>query len=619
MTVTAATTAKIAAELAWLKDNPHFRERPATLIEFLGPDYLNIEDGVRERIKEVLADIMGHEVDPRRPTAYELAIFTGAIGIGKTTVASIVLPYLVHWVLCLKDPQDYFELLPGSRIAFMMMSTKASQAKEVLFGDVKARIAHSPWFKNFPIDPNFKNQIRFEGDPAKGLPGDIWILPGDSLETTFEGFNILGGIIDEADSHKVTDDKDYAAEGFRTIYNRISSRFGNRGHLMIIGQMKKSTGFAARKYEEFLKREDAYACRLTIWESRGDTYYQHPDRGDGEKFYYDVKRKQIVPNRVISALGDTSHLTHIPILYIEQFRNNPEEALKDLAGIPPAVESPFISLVDLIFACRERWIENYGSPGPVDQQARIESGWRACDTLPRVAHIDIGYSGNGDALGFAMGHVRSMTEIDGELKPHIVIDLLYRLRAAPGQEIMIGDIRRFIYHLRDDLGYKITEVTMDGFQSKDTEQQLNRKSGLTAYYLSVDKEKAPYHDLREAIYEKRLEFPPYEVEFKAGGPEGVVDIACKELMELMDLGRKIDHPVGGSKDVSDSIAAVVSNLMGNTRFHRKRRGSDLNQMATPLASPFTSHRLVNTSPISHHAYRGGAPGAPIPPSIGTPR
>ena len=42
-------------------------------------------------------------------------------------------------------------------------------------------------------------------------------------------------------------------------------------------------------------------------------------------------------------MGETEHLMHIPVLYIEQFRNNPEESLKDLAGIPPAVESPFMT------------------------------------------------------------------------------------------------------------------------------------------------------------------------------------------------------------------------------------------------------------------------------------
>ena len=236
-----------------------------------------------------------------------------------------------------------------------------------------------------------------------------------------------------------------------------------------------------------------------------------------------------------------------------------------------------------------------------------------------MTHIDIGYSGTGDATVFAMGHVRSMVEIDGELKPHIVIDLLYDFEPLPGQEIMIGDIRRIIYHLRDVLKFRLAEVTMDGFQSNDTEQQLNKKRFM-AYYLSVDKEKAPYHDLREAIYENRLDFPPLKVEFKPGKGE-IVDILTKELVELMDTGKKIDHPVGGSKDVADAVAAVVSNLMGNTRYHKARRGNDLSSMATPLESPFTNHRLVTghrPTPVSHPAYIGANPGTPVPPSIGRP-
>src|SRR3954451_18036108 len=135
---------RVAEELAWLKANPAFKERPATLDEFLGSDYLNIRQYVRERVREELIEIIGEDVLTDRPTKFSLAMITGGIGIGKTTIASIVLPYLVHWVLCLKDPQDFFGLIAGSRIAFMQMSTSEKQALEVVFGDIKARIKHSP-------------------------------------------------------------------------------------------------------------------------------------------------------------------------------------------------------------------------------------------------------------------------------------------------------------------------------------------------------------------------------------------------------------------------------------------------------------------------------------------
>src|SRR6478752_1826844 len=144
------------AELQWLQANPAFAEKPASIDEFLGPEYLNIAAGVRPGVRQALIDIFGDDANPSRIANVQYAMVTGAIGIGKTTFAGIALPYMVHWVLCLKDPQGFFGLLPGSRIAFMQMSTSEDQAREVIFGDIVARIRHSPWFvQNAPHDPKF--------------------------------------------------------------------------------------------------------------------------------------------------------------------------------------------------------------------------------------------------------------------------------------------------------------------------------------------------------------------------------------------------------------------------------------------------------------------------------
>jgi hypothetical protein len=553
--------ARIAAEIAWLKKNPEFREKPATLIEFLGEDYLNIESGVRERIKEVLSDIIGHDVDPKHITAYSKALITGGIGIGKTTIASIVLPYLCHWVMCLNDPQGYFDLLPGSRIAFMQMSTSEDQAKEVVFGDIKARIKYSPWFRdNAVIDPNYKNQIRFEGD--------IWILPGDSSETTFEGYNILGGILDEMDSHKVTANTDYAENGYNTIHGRMTSRFQDRGCVLLIGQMKKADGFAKRMYDDYMQDPKAYAVRMTIWESFGWEKFLNDD-GTRDSFWYDIKRKQIIPTGIASTLGEGENIIEVPTIYRRDFENNPEKALKDLAGIPPAVGDPFISLTHKLEEARDRWVErNDGLKSPF-VNGRLEKWFTAQDSLRRHVHIDIGYSPEGDAAGLAMGHVREVVEIEGELKPYIVIDLLARWKAPAGSEIMIADLRRMVYDLKDGLGFRIVSVSLDGFQSTDTIQQL-RKKRYQANYVSMDKSKLPYSDLRDAIYEDRIEWPEYMVHM-AHGDTKQIEVVYKELTELTDVGMKIDHPPRGSKDVADCMAGVAYTLMGDRSYRRNVR------------------------------------------------
>ena len=562
--------ARIAEETYWLIAHPDFDEKPASIKEFLGEGYLDIEKMVRPGLLKALMDIFGDEVSGSRIAKFERALVTGGIGIGKTTFASICLPYMAHWVLCLRDPQGFFELMPGSRIAFMQMSTSEKQASEVVFGDILARIQHAKWFiENYPHDPKFTKQIRF----AK----DIWILPGDSLETSFEGYNILAGILDEMDSYKVTENKDYADVGYDTINSRIASRFtqfaddgteaGHKGLIICIGQMKKGTGFASRKYKEFLKDPKAYVVRMTIWESLGWNRYTRNKIRDS--FWYDIKRKSIVPT-LVAGLVSNKNVIEIPNAYKKQFEDAPEKALRDLAGIPPAVSDPFISLVDRIEEARERWVVRHGDESPVDPSpTRIQfAKWFRGNNDPRKRHIhiDLATSGDGDALGMAMGYVESIVEIDGEKKPYIVIDCLMRIKARPGTEIMLSDVRRIIYDLKEEMGFKVYSVSMDGFQSTDTMQQL-RKKKYRVDYLSVDKSTLPYEDLREAIYERRIEFPPYKTYIKSGDALQV-DVLVQELMELTDTGKKIDHPVGGSKDLADAVAGVTSTLMGD-RTYRK--------------------------------------------------
>lgn len=552
-----------ARQLDWLKNNPDFEERPASISEFLGAKYLNIDAGIRPGVRKLLVDIFGEDVNPNRLACVAEAMMTGAIGIGKTTFASIVLPYMAHWALCLINPQKFFNLLPGSRIAFMMMSTSEDQAREVIFADVFARINHSVWFKKYPYDDKFKNQIRF-------TQKDIWIIPGDSAETTFEGYNILGGILDEMDSHRVTVKKDYALEGYNTISNRITSRFGDRGLLVLIGQMKKSEGFAATKKAKLLADSNALVCTMTIWESFGWDKYLKPD-GTRDSFWFDKRRKVEIPALVAELLVSDDFI-EIPQAYKKRFLDDPDKALKDLAGIPPAVGNPFIGTVHKIDLARTKWHSRFGiekdcSPVESNLARPVFAEWfKAKDKLRRVIHIDIAYSDTGDALGMAMGHIRELKEVEDELRPVIVFDFILRMRPTPGTEIILGDVRKIVYHLRDDLGFKIKKVTLDGFQSTDTIQQLNKRR-FDADYLSVDRNLLPYQDLRDSVYEERVEFPNYLTYMKHGDVT-LVDIAFKELTQLIDNGKKVDHPIGGSKDIADAMAGVIHTLAGDRSYQR---------------------------------------------------
>lgn len=593
-------------EFIWLRDHPEFEQRPASIREFLGPDYLNIENNVRPILKEILIDLFGDDTNPERIARYQRAIFTGGIGVGKTTLASVVIPYMAHWVLCLKNPQAYFNLMAGSRIAFMQMSTSETQAKEVVFGDIKARIDHSPWFKkHYQYDKNFKSQFHF--------PKDIWIIPGDSAETTFEGYNILGGILDEADSHKVTKNKDYADQGYTTIHGRISSRFGDRGFLLVIGQMKKSTGFAAKTYRTMRQDPDAYTSLITIWESMGWDKYLKPD-GTRDSFWYDTQRFAFTTRDLAELQGFPAHILEVPRIYERDFLNSPQKALRDLAGRPPAVNSPLFHDPSKIEDARNAYRQRYGDFIPVDAHNKFHDQLVARNSVPRVGHIDIAFSPDGDALGLAIAHVAEIVKYDGEKKPFIVFDLVMRIAAPPGRELYLGDIRQLIYELKYTRKFNITKITTDGFQSTDMRQQFQRKRIMTEL-LSADRSTLPYFDLHDAIAEGRVAIPPYLVPLSLADPTPV-DIVYQEMSQLQDEGSKIEHPPDGSKDVADAIACTVSSIMNDPRFHRP--SSSGNPIGDWMGGGGDSNEGM-VSYGSHPAMVGGpTPRAPIAPRISDP-
>lgn len=604
---------KAAADLEWLQKHPQFVEKPASIREFVNAGHLNIAKGIRPGIMTELVSLFGKEVNPERIALVRWGMFTGAIGIGKTTMASIVIPYMIHWVLCLRDPQDFYDLLPGSRIAFMQMSTSEDQAKETVFGDIKARIQYSDWFKDHPYDPGFKNQLRFEKD--------VWVLPGSSLETSFEGYNILGGILDEADSHKVTKDKNYGEVGWDTINGRIDSRFQDRGFLLTVGQMKKANGFAANKYKELTEDSNSHTVRMTIWESLGWTHrqFQNSD-GTHNSFWYDIKRKVIISKEVARLLGYPDNVIEIPEVYRKNFQNNPEKALRDLAGIPPLAGSAFISRADKIEDAIQRWIDQFGDQSPVSEDVShpLIHDWLAEPTsLKRSVHIDIGYSVNGDAAGIAIGHVSHLVDREEEVnKPYFVIDAIVRVRAAQGSEVMLSDLRNYVYDF-DRRGFRIKHVTMDGFQSVDTQQQLKKRK-YNVQYLSIDRSKLPYEDLRDAIYEDRISLPPYMTYLVAGDGK-LVNIVFKELSELEEDDKKIDHPAKGSKDVADAIAGVVTKLTGDRAY---RKGMALQQAEVGdienAGFDYSTDKKDSGWSIGGYHMPGVSGGAPIPETLQSP-
>lgn len=454
----------------------------------------------------------------------------------NTFIDSILTTYIIYRLLCLKNPQQYFGLAPGDQIAHMQMSSSRTTSEDVVFNAIKARATHSKWFQDrYPPNPD-NTRVTKRLYFAK----DISVIPGDSLETTFEGYHIFSAIIDEADSHKITPTKDYAQIGYEAMDKRIKSRYNDKGILFISGTHKLEDGFISGKIKEFNQKPNSRSYELSIWKAKGET-----TKGG---FWFDIQRRQIVPKKI------SDETIRVPAKYLQDFQLHPETSLRDLAGIPPKSGSPFISKYDKVYDASARYVVNYGIMSPVDEFGKINREYSIRNSLPRVIHLDLS-TGREDAAAIAMGHIDHWVPGENEEHPYIVIDFMMRLK-YDNEEVQIADLRKIIYELQDR-GTKISKVTMDSFASEETIQQLKKKR-IKAEVFSPDKNPSSYYDMRDAIYEDRIEFPEY---YSIIGDKRV-QILTKELLELTykqtpQGDYKIEHPrTGGSKDLADCVAGV---------------------------------------------------------------
>ena len=84
---------------------------------------------------------------------YIEVLLAGAIGWGKTLMASVGMTFDMYRVSCLKNPADAYGLVPGANVAFINVSINKKQATRVLFRGIRHLVLNCPYFKNeFPYD-----------------------------------------------------------------------------------------------------------------------------------------------------------------------------------------------------------------------------------------------------------------------------------------------------------------------------------------------------------------------------------------------------------------------------------------------------------------------------------
>lgn len=79
-------------------------------------------------------------------TAVNNGIFSGSRGRGKSEICILIASYLLHRILCLKNPIAYYHLKPTEKIVFAFMNIKLALAEEIGVSKFQNTLQSSPWF-----------------------------------------------------------------------------------------------------------------------------------------------------------------------------------------------------------------------------------------------------------------------------------------------------------------------------------------------------------------------------------------------------------------------------------------------------------------------------------------
>jgi len=537
-----------------LQSTDNFRCEPVGLEEFMfEPFYLgqSRDEIWPEVFKELIELNSGKYIE---------AILTGAIGTAKTTIALITQAYQLYLLSCYKNPHRVLGIKRSDEILFIFQNLSEKTAKVVDYARFKSMLDHSKYFTSaFPYDGNVESYLKF--------PYRIECRPVSGKMTATIGQNVYSGLIDEVNFMEIIDRSkrmhdagtyDQAESLYNSISTRRKSRFMVEGHLpgilCIVSSRNYPGQFTDKKeYERKIDIQTNGKSTIYLYDKR--VWDLRPDRFRGPTFNVFSGNESVKPRLLGKDETMPSHLEDlvhpVPVEYKEDFSRDIYQAIRDILGISTLAKFPYIHDVSAIADCMDRPLRVLSADTTdfTDDKIRVFKKRFSMPDSPRFVHVDLAVSS--DSAGICMGHVPEFVLIErgdvSEVLPFFHIDFCLEIRPPKGDEIPFYKIRELIYLIRDR-GLSVKWITFDSYQSKDSQQILRQRGFLTGEQ-SIDRTTVPYDIAKTALLDRRVSMPK-------------CDKLRTELTRLeKDQSKvKIDHPMNGSKDMSDALAGVIYGL-----------------------------------------------------------
>lgn len=532
-------------------------------------------------------------------------LITGCIGAGKTYAATIAQVYKGPYFLsCLKDPQGYFGLAEGSKIVFGFFNANLNNAALINFSKISQFVRQSRYFRDHCPAEIKATSITW---PTKNM-----FLRIGSSEMHTLGSDMFGYMIDEANFMETpAEKKEEEFQAYKIYHNarrRLESRFRKFGVIpglaCIVSSRLAHTSFLEKLMEDNKDNPNSHVSDYALWDTKGrDTYspvefrvaigdkYHNSkvltelDTSSGDPFTYEIVKEHPAPQ------GQSMVL--IPADFYFDFLRDTDGSLRDIAGVATFGANPLIFHTRSVYECAEQ--RPAGAEHPFLKEShelsmddpdsnllhyvdwrklvRVERGAHVPLHHPneaRFVHVDLGLTGDCAAIAVGCAYDkyqivdqdRDTGQIVERFMPKIWVDFMLQITPVRGEQIDLAKIVTFILNLRN-YGFHLQRVTFDGFASemaiqairksnqlpdrkRKTQHTLDDKIDLQAEVLSVDKDDRPYRMLRDCLFQKAVNYYHYQP---------FID----EVLELEHNAekQKVDHPAGGSKDVSDALCGMV--------------------------------------------------------------
>ena len=501
---------------------------------------------------------------------YDEVVLSCATRAGKTFITNVIASYELYLLTCMINPTKIYSV---SNIVFALLSKDNSTAVSQIGGEVYKSLTLSPYFKEV-----VREKLSFSKLDRDGVQvtDDILIKAGSSISTVI-GTNLYFGCIDEANAPSPRISAENLIEVRMRLYQEMRdrrtasfSKAPKRTGMLMFTSSPTDEGDVLSEIIADAEKNNLPGVlvrdNISRWEAREEWTDSTFDFFLGS----DTKDPCIVDENIELKPDEWDRVIQVPntVENYANFNTDPYLSIQNIAGrrtMPSMALFNTVSAFEKVFYKKQDiftkdtpviTLENFRSLDDFlyDDKKDYFSNPNRPDCF-RYIHLDMAYRGDRFGLASVYSDRIKYTSEDGHeiMRRKYYIDFCLGVTTKNHETVDILKVLEFIYELKEK-GYPLKLVTTDNHQGEIARQMIAKK-GVRTEYLSMEKSKEQYLNLKNIIITESL--------------EGYINPPLmRELRGLRESQKKIEKGKGYTDDMSDALAGALWSC-SQDRFYKK--------------------------------------------------